>query len=535
LRVAIRCDASPAIGSGHVMRCRNLARALQQRRAQVLFLCRERAGDLLDLLSDEFEVLRLPFLSSYEPSAKGLLEGRSLYGSWLGCSQAQDAQDFLNAIRSAEISSIDWLVVDHYGLDQTWERKISEGLCELYGKQPKLMVFDDLADRPHQADVLVDANRLEAQAWEAYRPFVPAGCRLLLGPAYAPLDPLYAQLQPLAPLRCGLQRLLVFFGGVDQANHTTIAIQALGHPDFADLAVDVVLGAAAPHHASVAQLVNQRPQTQLHSELPSLAGLMLRADLAIGAAGTACWERAALALPTLVTAAADNQRQGAQAIVKAGAALSLDMNQSTDPGMLILDAIRRLRDQPELLQQLSVASRLLGDGFGLRRIIITILGPSPRMRLRPATLADERLYHHWANDPEVRRQSFNTDVIPLDQHQLWFRKRLHSSEALLRVLVDDVGLPLGQIRFERSAEDPARAIIGFSLDPVARGHGLSSKILCLGVTALSRHWGGGIEAYGEVKIANTSCARSFLRAGFLEGLPPRPGVRCFKMTSSTEL
>lgn len=534
MRIAIRCDASPVIGSGHVMRCRNLARGLQRRQAQVLFLCRERVGDLLALLTEEFEVLRLPLLQSPEPSPLGL-EGRALYGAWLGCSQDQDAQDCLNAIRSAEISAIDWLVVDHYGLDQTWERKIAQSLSGLHGQQPKLLVFDDLADRPHQADVLVDANRLDARACEAYQPYVRAGCRLLLGPAYAPLDPLYAQLQSLAPQRCSLQRLLVFFGGVDHGNHTTITLQALGHPDVADLTVDVVLGAAAPHSATVAHMVNHRPRTQLYSELPSLAGLMLRADLAIGAAGITSWERAALALPTLVIAAADNQRQGAQAIVNAGAALFLDMEQATDSGTLILEVIRSLRDQPERLQQLSVGARSLGDGLGLGRILTIMLGPTSGLRLRPSNLADEDLYHTWANEPEVRRQSFNTGLIPLDEHQRWFRKRLHSSDALLRVLLDADGLPLGQIRFERSAKEPTRAIIGFSLDPVARGHGLAARLLDLGAAELARHWGGAVEAYGEVLEANAVSARAFLRAGFVEGPSPRPGVRCFIMNVSLSL
>ncbi|MBM5783706.1 MAG: UDP-2,4-diacetamido-2,4,6-trideoxy-beta-L-altropyranose hydrolase [Cyanobacteria bacterium K_DeepCast_150m_m2_101] len=526
MRVLIRCDASWAIGSGHVMRCRNLGRALQRRGTEVLFLCRERPGDLIALLSEEFGVLRLPAMASPETSLEGL-QGREFYGAWLGCSQLQDADDCLNAIRPAESGPIDWLVVDHYGLDQSWERRICESLSEIHSERPRLLVFDDLADRPHQADVLVDANRLGSSACEAYRPHVPASCRLLLGPAYAPLDPLYGQLQPLAPQRSSLRRVLMFFGGVDQANHSAFALEALGHPEFADLAVDVVLGAAAPHHATVAQLVRQRPHTQLHSCLPSLAGLMLRADLAIGAAGTASWERAALALPTLVTPVAGNQRQGAQALADAGAALLTDLQQSADPGALILEAIRTLLKQPERLQQLSARSRSLGDGRGLGRLLTTMLGPTQGLRLRPATLADEGLYLAWANEPKVRRQSFNMEPIPFDQHQRWFRSRLQSTNILLRVLVDAEGLPLGQIRFERSADEPARATIGFSLDPAARGYGLASELLQLGVAELARHWGAAVEAYGEVRVANAASAKAFLRAGFVEGPPPRSGVRCF--------
>lgn len=534
MRLLFRCDASLAIGSGHVMRCRNLARAVQRRGADVLFLCREQPGDLIALLAEEFGVMRLPALPGPKPDMEAR-EGRDLYGAWLGCSQQHDAEACLNAIRAAAAGPIDWLVVDHYGLDQAWERSSVEGLIGIQGYAPRLLVFDDLADRPHQADVLVDANRLDTSAWDAYRALIPAECRLLLGPAYAPLDPLFPQLQPLAPQRSTLRRVLVFFGGVDQANHTAVAVQALGHPEVADLAVDVVLAAAPPNHATVARLVQQRPLTQLHGWLPSLAGLMLRADLAIGAAGTASWERAALALPTLVRPVADNQRQGAQALVDAGAALLFDPQQDEDPGALLIQAIRTLMERPERLPQLSDAARALGDGRGLERIVSAMLGPAPTRRLRPATLADEGLFFVWANDPEVRRQSFNTEPIPLDQHQRWFRGRLRSPDALLRVLVDDEGLPLGQIRFERRATEPVRAVISFSLDPVARGYGLASELLQLGADELVREWGGAVEAYGEVRLANTASAKALLRNGFEEGPPPRPGVRCFSRPAATEL
>ena len=531
MRVLIRCDASLAIGSGHVMRCRNLARALQQRGAEVLFVCREKPGDLIALLAEEFSVMHLPSLSDHELPLDSL-QGRDLYAAWLGCSQLQDVDDCLRLIGLAEIGSIDWLVVDHYGLDQTWERLICEGLRGSNHGEPRLLVFDDLADRPHQADVLVDPNRLDATASETYQPQVPIGCRMLFGPAYAPLDPLYAQLHLLSPQRCTLQRVLVFFGGVDQANCTAVALEALCHPDFAHLAVDVVLGAATAHHASVSQLVQRRPHTQLYAGLTSLAGLMLRADLAIGAAGTASWERAVLALPTIVIPVADNQRQGAQALADAGAALLIDLQQVRKTTGLLIQAVRTLLAQSDRLKQLSDAARALGDGRGSARLLTIMLGPTAGRRLRPANLSDESLYHAWVNDPEVRLQSFNTDPIPFEQHQRWFRSRLDSPDALLRVLVDSSGLPLGQIRFERSATNPFQAVIGFSLDSIARGHGLASELLQLGAAELARAWGSGVTAYGEVRATNLASANAFLRAGFTEGSPERSGVRCFSCSAA---
>ena len=113
-QIFFRCDASLHIGSGHVMRCRTLARELRRRGAEITFLCRRQPGDLIELLEQEFQVLSLPEqqLASCEE-----LEGRALYSAWLGCSQQQDSADCLAALEQAGINSAHWLVVDHYGLD----------------------------------------------------------------------------------------------------------------------------------------------------------------------------------------------------------------------------------------------------------------------------------------------------------------------------------------------------------------------------------------------------------------------------------
>lgn len=527
MRVAFRCDASTAIGSGHVMRCVNLARVLLQRGVEVQFLCRKFPGDLIDSLTREFRVCCLPKLASDAPIIVDL-EGRNLYASWLGCSQHQDVDDCLIALNDSRTGLIDWLVVDHYSLDHIWERRMSTLLYELHGQRPKILVFDDLADRPHQTELLVDANRCGVGSFQAYQNLVPSSCRLLLGPAYAPVDPTYGQLHPLSPRRCTIKRLMIFFGGVDKTNHTAIALEALNHPDLSDIEVDVILSKNAPHYTHVAKLVRQRSHTQLHSGLPSLVGLMLRADLAIGGAGFASWERAALALPSLVIPVAENQRQGAHALVKAGAALLINPTELLQIPLFLVDSIKCLITHPNRLQNLSACAHALGDGRGLHRILTAMLGPSNGLRLRPARLDDETMYYVWVNDPEVRKQSFTSEPVHLDQHQSWFRTRLQSDTALLRVFINQDGLPLGQIRFERCQDMPSRSIISFSLDPVARGYGLSAQLLLLGSAELRRQWSDCVEAYGEVRADNHASCSAFLRAGFLEGIAPRQGVRCFK-------
>ena len=291
------------------MRCRTLARELRRRGAEITFLCRRQPGDLIDLLEQEIQVLSLPE-QQLTPCQE--LGGRALYAAWLGCSQQQDASDCLAALEQAGINNAKWLVVDHYGLDASWEGAMREGLGS--EPPPQLLVIDDLADRSHSCDLLLDQNFFGEATERRYQGLVPQHCRQLLGPHYALLGPEYALLHPLVPPRTELRRVLVFLGGVDPDNCTGEAIKALMAPELAHLAVDVVLGLQCPHRQVVETLVAKRPHTTLHGPQPSLAGLIARADLAIGAGGATNWERACLGLPTLMVVIADNQFQVAKAI-----------------------------------------------------------------------------------------------------------------------------------------------------------------------------------------------------------------------------
>ena len=312
-KILVRCDAS-CIGSGHVMRCRTLARELQRRGADVTFVCRRQSGDLINLLESEFSVLALP--EQILASTNGL-NGRDLYRSWLGCTQQQDAAQCLEVLEKAGINSVNWIVADHYGLDICWEVQLLEGLSGS-DAAPKLLVIDDLADRSHQADLLLDQNFVVEAIEQRYHGLVPPYCRQLLGPHYALLGPEYTQLHSLVPPRSELRRVLVFFGGVDPANLTSRALEALLDSELAHLAVDVVLGPQSPHRQAVEELISRRPNTTLHSSLPSLAGLIVRADLAIGAGGSTTWERIALRLPSLVVTFGRDQAPIAKALDKAG-------------------------------------------------------------------------------------------------------------------------------------------------------------------------------------------------------------------------
>jgi len=328
------------MGSGHVMRCRTLARELKQHGKTISFICRRQKGDLIHLLEKEFHVLSLPEQGA--SLCRGL-EGRQLYSAWLGCSQEVDAFQSLETIAEAEITEPAWVVIDHYGLDEEWESIVVEGLSSKNGV-PKLLIIDDLADRKHYADLILDQNFYGAVAEKRYKDFVPERCQKLLGPKYALLGREYALLHPLLPIRSELRRVLVFFGGVDKNNHTSLAIEALLEAEFTNLAVDVVLGHHSPHAGAVEKLVARRPFTKIHAPLPSLAGLIGRADLAIGAGGSTTWERFCLKCPSITTTIADNQRELSTFLELEGLAEVID-GRAKDYRLSLVSCMNELLDQ----------------------------------------------------------------------------------------------------------------------------------------------------------------------------------------------
>ncbi len=293
MKVVFRVDASTAMGTGHVMRCRTLADELKKNGCSVKFVTRAHSGHLASLLNrDGFSVILLP---SPAPGAT-----RNSYADWLGVSQQEDAEQTILAINGREC---DWLIVDHYGLNFEWERRLQP-------HTKKLMVIDDLANRKHHCDVLLDQNYVK-DFLVRYGTLVPSKCKLLLGPRFALLRPVYARFRETMSARSGaLKRVLVFMGGSDNTNITGKVLTALSTFQTKHLEVDVVVGSNFVHRDKVIAQAELRPQTRILYPRPHLADLMARADFAIGAGGSTTWERLCMGLPSLVISIAANQIPG---------------------------------------------------------------------------------------------------------------------------------------------------------------------------------------------------------------------------------
>lgn len=351
MKIAIRVDTSVQIGTGHFMRCLTLANALKQRGAQIRFISRDLPEHLSSmLLTKGHEFLLLDSV----PNNMDLDE--LAHAHWLGVSQAQDAADSIQTL-SDELWN--WLIVDHYALDARWESAMRSSARQI-------MVVDDLADRHHDCDVLLDQN-FYADMQTRYTGKVPAHCQLLLGPRYALLRDEFRQLHEQIKPRSGpVKRVLVFFGGIDAGNYTGCAIDALSKINFADLHVDVVIGSQHPCREQIKAACAQH-EFICHIQTDKMAELMAAADLAIGAGGSASWERCCLGLPALLVALADNQIDIAKALDLIGASIYVG-TLKTASAPIMRSAIASLLSAQDQLKMLSEKSYMLVDGLGVDRV-----------------------------------------------------------------------------------------------------------------------------------------------------------------------
>lgn len=345
------------MGTGHVMRCLALAEALQARGVQPSFICRAYPGHLIATLRERSSPVAV--LPTPKTPASTVEED---YAAWLGVSQSEDGEQTLATLQGARP---DWLVVDHYALDAEWEQR----LCPHVGR---LLVIDDLANRDHDCDVLLDQS-YSAEGERRHVGLVPERCRLLVGPRYALLAPEYASYRQAQPPRDGtVRRVLVYFGGADPSNMTGQALTALSAPELSHLAVDLVIGTNHPHREALEIQAAGRSGTYVHGTRPHLADLMNRADLAIGAGGATTWERMCLGLPSLVVSIAENQRPTCEALAAAGLIQYVGDLRSVGAAQ-IRDALKPLLENRDRLATLSSRGQQLVDGRGASRVADVIL------------------------------------------------------------------------------------------------------------------------------------------------------------------
>lgn len=516
MKVIFRADSSLDIGTGHIMRCLTLAQALREQEVISCFVCREHAGNLIDLIRRHgFEVKTLPIQDSSQQVANNNIPPLA-HAAWLGVDWKKDALQTKTAL-GGEV--FDWMVVDHYAIDSRWERQLRS--C-----YKKIMVIDDLANRLHECDLLLDQNL--GRTAQDYASLVPKDCHVLAGPQYALLRPEFYELRKYSLARRvnpTFKRLLISMGGIDKDNATGQVLASLKDCKLpVDMRITVVMGLHAPWLEQVRRQAKELSiPTEVLVSVDNMAQLMADCDLAIGAAGSTSWERCCLGLPTLIVILASNQIEVAVHLANIGAAYTLTFD-ATFP-KLLKRKIESLHDDNEVLVRFANNSRCVTDGKGAARVfsvlntfnqnensfILNKLG-----LLRDIADDELELMRLWRNDPAVRANMYTRHEISRDEHSAWW-KRVKESSDQKYYMYELSGVPTGIVAFNKLDNKNHNSAWALYASPLApKGVGGKMEVLALDYAFNRLHLN---KLYCEVLAFNTSVIKLHQKFGFqIEGI-----------------
>jgi UDP-2,4-diacetamido-2,4,6-trideoxy-beta-L-altropyranose hydrolase len=473
----IRADAGERMGTGHVMRTLALAQAWQDAGGTARYA-----------------------MAAPSPGVVTRLDAESLAIDAIAAVPGSD-DDARQTINFARGHAAQAVVVDGYQFAADYQRLIKEaGL--------RLLVLDDYGHADHYwADLVLNQNlHADESLYRSREPYT----QLLLGVRFALLRREFLKRQAWErenPHHAA--KVLVTLGGGGADNVTPRMMQALERIDRAELEVVVLAGAANRCHAELqAAAKRASAKTRIEASVTDMPPLMAWADVALGAAGSSCWERAFMGLPSLVVVLAFNQEPLARELAAAGIAGDLGPHERLDV-LALADRLSRLLQSPAERRRMSEAGKKMIDGDGARRVLMNLRGE--RLRLRKATPGDCELLWHWANQPDVRASSFHSEPIPWDSHVAWFAKKLQDPGCHIFIGLDRDDAPVGQVRFDACATNIVE--IGVSVRDDLRGKGCGSSLLKSAIAELFRTTSTQ-SVLAHIKPSNQASIRAFEKAGF---------------------
>ncbi|MEC0234312.1 UDP-2,4-diacetamido-2,4,6-trideoxy-beta-L-altropyranose hydrolase [Paenibacillus kribbensis] len=340
MKFLIRADASIDIGTGHVMRCLALAKALIISGSEVVFVFQQMPDHLVEKVK---QIGCIPFYLNSEYPVGSI----------------EDAVYVSSKINNAFQNGFDWMIIDHYRIGDIWE-------IEMYRIAKNILVIDDLADRMHICNILLDQNLYESSDSRYNK--LTNNAKQLIGPSYALLrEEFYLERQEAKTRSGAIQRVLVTFGGTDPTNETLKSLYTLEKEGLLDnnLDFDILVGQSYGHLDELRKIVNYRKNMNLHIQSSFVAAIMKKADLAICSGGTLTWERYCMGLPGLVIAVAENQIHNAMM----GEKLGIDRFLGFHSDISDCDIVNNLKDYHVDLENKSLAAFNIVDGRGVEKVI----------------------------------------------------------------------------------------------------------------------------------------------------------------------
>jgi len=340
--IFIRVDSSTKIGYGHFMRCMALADTLQKN-FEINFITRSLEGSLIsDIQKKGFGIFRF-----YSNSEK--------------INEKNDAQKTISLIKKHS-GPKNILIVDNYQLSKKWETDVKPFVH-------KLIVIDDLSNRSHNCDLLIDQN-LHTKVNGLYKGLIPSNCIKLIGPKFSMIRKEFRMMRKsVKPRTFPIKKILVSFGGSDIENQTLVALNSIKKMN-GKINVDVVVGKANKCKKTLKIFCNKNKHFTYYEQIDNIADLMLSSDLSIGSSGSTTWERCCLGLPAIVSISSNDQRDIANSLSRKKCIINLgDVKKLKESSYI--NVITNLKKND--LRNMSKNSMSLVDGNGTQRILKHIL------------------------------------------------------------------------------------------------------------------------------------------------------------------
>lgn len=502
MNVFLRADSSLSIGSGHIVRCLNLAKALKKTGAQCFFISKDHRGNILEKINQENFPVKV--IKVFEQSDAYIRDEKS----WLNGSQADDANKFVALVLESGAHP-DIIIVDHYSLDREWEAIVKERFPDV-----RLVVIDDLCNRTHCCDLLIDQT-YQRNAVE-YTHLNESNGRILTGTNYALISPVFSQLRNQSISRKANitqpKKLMLTMGGVDAHNVAGKMLEFIEQTDFNCIEkITVILGSACPHNAAISALVeNSRYDIDVLTNVSNMAELMSEHDFAIGAMGGTTWERCVMGLPAVNVAIADNQKTIASNLAKAGAiVLKADDFNSSDLCSALTNLIANYHEQCLVAMDICDGQGLFRD---IQEIVLIPAKDDTNVTLRQATFDDIDFVYKLQCEPRTRQFARNPDIPTYESHVEWMQQKLKSEVSYFYIIEHDGSC--GVIRLDPLEHIDVKYEISIFLTAACHGKGIASAAL---KRVLMLH--KNITILATVLPENYSSHQLFERLGFLKLSP----------------
>ena len=491
--IAIRADASILIGSGHIMRCLTLAHALKNSNADAIaitFISQKLPAYLKDKIIKSGFTLR-----EINPT-------EHLTTAWTQITDAKACQKVMS-----NLAPVDLLIQDHYDLNQPWQIKLKP-------YYHKLLVIDDLANRPHKANYLLDQTFARQQ--QHYSGLVNDDCQLLIGHPFTLLRSEFVKFRLKAIEKRSktkiINNLLVSLGGMDPDNITRKIIDSIiqlkdQENSSNKLQLHIVMSSEAVYLSEIQEFIKKHKWITLHINSENMAELMVNADIAIGGSGSTAWERCCLGLPTLSIEIAENQTLVSHNLANHGAIINLGtIKELTTESMF--SSLRLLIESSDTYKRMVKKCFQVSDGIGARRVA-TIL--THKIIFQKATMDDCQLTFNWQSNPKVRLYFKNKATPSWFEHKQWFERNIHDENSLLYILKHE-GACVGSIRLDRYMDNNTdkQYYVSLLISPEYQGKGLALA------TLLQLHTLVEGDFFADIHQDNIASQYVFLKAGFIE-------------------